>query len=108
MTTITDKLAAALSDLMDVTDQYPANYSHVGVFDNARRSLAEYDASKAAPSLPTEFRVSWEIDAFNATTPREAAEEAREAMRRAHTTATVFTVQAADGTVTAVDLSGED
>lgn len=55
--------------------------------------------------LPTEYRVVWEIDTFSATTMREAAEEAYAAMSRAHTTATVFTVYGADGSVTDVDLS---
>lgn len=72
----------------------------------AREALAAYDKA-AAMSLPTDYRVTWEIDAFNATTPREAAEEARAAMTRAHTTATVFTVYGRDGSVTDVDL-GED
>lgn len=55
--------------------------------------------------LPTPYRVQWEIDAFNATTPREAAMEAFERMQVADTLATTFTVLGNDGSSTTVDLS---
>lgn len=76
-------------------------------YAQAVKALAEHDKA-AAMGLPTDYRVTWEIDAFNATTPREAAEEARAAMTRAHTTATVFTVYGRDGSVTDVDLSEDE
>lgn len=77
------------------------------MLDNAREALAAYDESQHL-ELPTDYRVRWEIDAFNATTPREAAEEAWQRMRRVDSTANVFTVYGRDGSITDVDLSEDE
>lgn len=113
MNDITEKLAEALRGIRNATV-----FSADGQEDTAsitikrgsaewsamEKSLAEYDAQRPE-NLPTIFRVTWEIDAYDAMSPREAAEEAREAMLRASTTATVFTVRGRDGSITEVDLS---
>lgn len=57
--------------------------------------------------LPTDFRVQWEVDAFDAGNPVEAAQEAFANMQRPDTTATHFTVFGNDGSVTEVDLANE-
>lgn len=58
--------------------------------------------------LPTSYRVQWEVDAFDAETPQEAAQEAFAAMRRAGSTATCFTVLGNDGQTFEVDLSSDE
>lgn len=104
-------LADALRALIEecVTNGYFADEheSEKVALQDAEEALDAHDKA-AALGLPTDYRVTWEIDAFNATTAREAAEEARAAMTRAHTTATVFTVYGRDGSVTDVDLSEDE
>ncbi|MFB8290174.1 hypothetical protein [Kitasatospora purpeofusca] len=57
------------------------------------------------PSPPTRsYTVSWVID-IEASSHREAAEKAWAAQRRQRTTASVFTVEAPDGTRVEVDLT---
>lgn len=62
-----------------------------------RRGLGAQQAE-----LPTEFRVTTEWDAFNSTTPREAALEVWEAIKTS--SGPVFTVYGRDGSVTDIDL----
>ena len=69
----------------------------------ARDTLAAWEENNPA-RFATEYRVEWEIDAFSATNPREAAQEAWDAMRRPDSTANVFTVRGRDGSVTEIDL----
>ena len=53
------------------------------------------------------YRVSWDIDIDDATSPMDAARKAHELLRRPGTSANVYNVEAADGVVTVVDLEGE-
>lgn len=87
-------------------DQAPLSDEEIDVLCEGISATAVAPIARSE-TVPTDFHVTWEIDAFSATTPREAAEEARRAMQRADTSATVFTVRAADGTTTVVDLSEE-
>lgn len=103
MKTLTDKLADALRNMLDEATTRQGSLMAKQQFPDEFDALAEYDAQRAL-QLPTPYRVTWEIDAFNASTPREAAEEAFAAIVRAGTTTTCFTVRAADGTVTEIDL----
>ncbi len=48
-------------------------------------------------STATSYFVTWEIDVFDVTTPREAAEQAFAAMQRRGTMATAFKVYQHDG-----------
>lgn len=50
------------------------------------------------------FIVTWEIDIFDAASPREAAQRAFDMMRKHDTTATVFTVIEHDGSGEAVTV----
>ena len=72
--------------------------------ERARQVLAAYDARLSR--LPTEFRVTTEWDAFDATTPREAAIEVWEEIKRS--TGPVFTVYCRDGSITDVDLESDN
>lgn len=51
-----------------------------------------------------EFRVKWEIDVCNCTSPEEAAHYALRKMRNAESTAQVFTVTDPEGVEHHVDL----
>lgn len=53
------------------------------------------------------YRVSWDIDIDDATSPLEAARQAHEIVRRPGTSSNVFNVEAPDGVVTVVDLEAE-
>lgn len=79
--------------------------------ENPETFKAAYDALAAYDNLPKnmagEYRVFWEIDALDAETPREAAQEAWRAMRRVDSQANVFTVMPPDGMLHTIDL-GED
>lgn len=99
MTTITKQLADALRDaiLCVAPDQNPET------FKCAREALAAYDARLSR--MATDYRVTTEWDALDATTPREAAIEVWEAIR--FSPGPVFTVYGRDGSVTDVDLSDE-
>jgi hypothetical protein len=50
------------------------------------------------------YRVSWDIDIDDATSPMDAARKAHELVRRPGTSANVYNVEAPDGVVTVVDL----
>jgi len=57
------------------------------------------------------YTVTWEIDVFDAASPRDAAQKAFDIMRKPDTTATVFHViehDDASGDYTSVDLLEED
>lgn len=54
------------------------------------------------------YRVSWDIDIDEATSPLEAAHKAHAIIHRPGTPDTVYNVEAPDGTVTAVDLKAVD
>lgn len=71
--------------------------------DAAAAALVAWDTRHLR--LPEAYRVTWEIDTFNASTPREAAQEALRTMRRIDSEADFFTVRGRDGTITEVDLS---
>ena len=91
------QLADALRDAILCVDPT----ANPETFKAAQLALTQYD------TLPEAYRVTWEIDTFNASTPREAAQEAWRTMRRIDSTANVFTVRGRDGTITEVDLSHE-
>lgn len=107
MTTITDKLADALRALYTLV---PFDGNHADEMakgkqlKEAREALAAYDAQ--ASRLPTEYRVTTEWDSFEALTPREAASEVWEKIKRSE--GPIFTVYGRDGSVTDVDLSEDD
>ena len=65
---------------------------------------AMHDYQRYLAGLPEKHRVFWEIDALDAETPREAAQEAWRAMRRLDSQANVFTILSNDGTLTTIDL----
>ena len=110
--TITDKLADALRQAIAATDKQ-AELLKAGVRDIPcprdeardawREALAAYDARLSR--MATDYRVTTEWDAFDATTPREAAIEVWEEIR--FSPGHVFTVYGRDGSVTDVDLSDE-
>lgn len=77
--------------------------AHVGVDTSA--ALKRFD--DLPKNMAGEYRVFWEIDALDAETPREAAQEAWRAMRRVDSQANVFTVMPPDGMLHTIDL-GED
>lgn len=72
--------------------------------ERAREALAAYDARLSR--LPTDFRVTTEWDAFDATNPRDAAIEVWEKIKRS--TGPVFTVYGRDGSITDVDLENSN
>lgn len=74
--------------------------AHVG----ADTSVALKRFDDFPKNMAGEYRVFWEIDALDATTPREAAQEAWRAMRRVDSTANVFTVLPPDGSLHTIDL----
>lgn len=106
MPTITEQLAEALENALSRWGDCEISETEKTEIEIDRHLLAKYDSERTL-QLPTEYRVTWKIDVFNAETPREAAEKASAIMLRKGTSATCFTVQAADGTVTEVDLSVE-
>jgi hypothetical protein len=53
------------------------------------------------------YRVLWEIDIFDADSPREAAEKALEIQRKPDSIATVFTVRDETDESAAVDLDDD-
>lgn len=95
------ELAEALRDAMLHLDPAQAT----GTLKRARVALARWDTRHLR--LATEYRVEWEVDTFNASTPLEAAQEAWRTMRRVDSQANTFTVRGRDGTITEVDLSYE-
>ncbi len=99
MTTITKQLADALRDAILCVDPH----QNPETFKCARDALAAYDARLSRMAM--DYRVTTEWDAFDATTPREAAIEVWEAIR--FSPGPVFTVYGRDGSVTDVDLSDE-
>lgn len=113
MKTITEQLADALRQAIAATDKQ-AELLKAGVRDIPcprdeardawREALAAYDAQ--ASRLPTEYRVKTEWDSFEALTPREAASEVWEKIKRSE--GPIFTVYGRDGSVTDVDLSEDD
>jgi hypothetical protein len=54
------------------------------------------------------YRVSWDIDIDDATSPLEAAHKAHAIVHRPGIPGIVYNVEAPDGTVTAVDLKAVD
>lgn len=50
------------------------------------------------------YRVSWDIDIDDATSPMDAARKAHELVRRSGASANVYNVEGPDGVVTVVDL----
>jgi len=54
------------------------------------------------------YRVSWDIDIDDASSPLDAARKAHAIARRPDTSANVYNVEAPDGVVTVVDLSVAD
>lgn len=102
------ELAAALRSLIEATGrQFPYFGSGMTAVPliNARDALQKYD--DLPKNMAGEYRVFWEIDALDAETPREAAQEAWRAMRRMDSQANVFTVMPPDGMLHTIDL-GED
>lgn len=107
MTDSAKNLADATRDLIETIQFTPLGIGPLKKLDAARKALAEYDARQRKPDAG-EWRVTWEIDAFNAETPREAAQEAFAVMQRPGTSATYFTVRGSDGSVTEIDLREEN
>ena len=98
--TITQNLADALRAVLPWV-QVPDDLLKLS--EQARAALAEYDRGA---QLPTDFRVTWELDAFSAKTPEEAAHEASNVF---HTQMfPVFVVTARDGSQTVIDTCPED
>ena len=89
------ELAEALRDAILCVDPT----ANPETFKAAQLALARWD------TLPEAYRVMWEIDTFNASTPREAAQEAWRTMGRINSEANFFTVRGRDGTITEVDLN---
>lgn len=98
MTTTEQRLADALRFIAQ------GHYTAEGCQERASEALAAYDAQ--ASRLPTEYRVTTEWDSFEALTPREAASEVWEKIKRSE--GPIFTVYGRDGSVTDVDLSEDD
>lgn len=107
MTTTEQRLADALRALYTLV---PFDGNHADEMakgkqlKEAREALAAYDAQ--ASRLPTEYRVTTEWDSFEALTPRGAASEVWEKIKRSE--GPIFTVYGRDGSVTDVDLSEDD
>ena len=99
-----DTIAKLVGALGCALEHLPADHPDAV---SAREALAEYDESQRL-ELPTDYRATLEIDAFNATSPRQPAEEAWQRMRRVDSTANVFTVYGRDGSITDVDLSEDE
>lgn len=93
------ELADALRDAILCVDPT----ANPETFKAAQLALARWVSQHLR--MPEAYRVTWEIDTFNASTPREAAQEAWRTMRRVDSTANVFTVRGRDGTITEVDLN---
>ena len=93
------ELADALRDAILCVDPT----ANPETFKAAQVALARWDTRHLR--LPTEYRVEWEIDAFNASNPLEAAQEAWRTMRMIGSEANCFTVRGRDGTITEVDLN---
>lgn len=110
MTTTKQRLADALRASIATLDVAATHLTGdrarmMQVTANAQReALAAYDAQ--ASRLPTEYRVTTEWDSFEALTPREAASEVWEKIKRSE--GPIFTVYGRDGSVTDVDLSEDD
>lgn len=118
MKTITDKLADALRAILPFAERDVGELAHLACdtdsedeamaanadVKRAREALATYDARLSR--LPTDFRVTTEWDAFDATNPRDAAIEVWEKIKRS--TGPVFTVYGRDGSITDVDLENNN
>lgn len=111
MTTTEQRLADALRTIDEYcqTGLNSSVYSHWSaaledVMRISREAIAAYDAQ--ASRLPTEYRVTTEWDSFEELTPREAASEVWEKIKRSE--GPIFTVYGRDGSVTDVDLSEDD
>ena len=107
MTTTGQRLADALREAYNYALEGSKPFSaevRSFVCNVAREALADYDAQ--ASRLPTEYRVTTEWDSFEALTPREAASEVWEKIKRNE--GPIFTVYGRDGSVTDVDLSEDD
>lgn len=118
MTTTEQRLADALRAILPFAERDVGELAYLACDDEsedeamdanadverAREALAAYDAQ--ASRLPTEYRVTTEWDSFEALTPREAASEVWEKIKRSE--GPIFTVYGRDGSVTDVDLSEDD
>lgn len=110
MTTTEQRLADALRASIATLDVAATHLTGdrarmMQVTANAQReTLATYDARLSR--LPTDFRVTTEWDAFDATNPRDAAIEVWEKIKRS--TGPVFTVYGRDGSITDVDLENNN
>lgn len=102
MTTTEQRLADALRRI-DAAEREGRAFT-LAERNAMREALAAYDAQ--ASRLPTEYRVTTEWDSFEALTPREAASEVWEKIKRSE--GPIFTVYGRDGSVTDVDLSEDD
>ena len=100
-------LAKALRRALAESDDVPAGMDPHGKgwWSEAYNALKRFD--DLPKNMAGEYRVFWEIDALDAETPREAAQEAWRAMRRVDSQANVFTVMPPDGMLHTIDL-GED
>lgn len=93
-----------LADLACDTDSEDEAVAANADVERARQTLATYDARLSR--LPTDFRVTTEWDAFDATNPRDAAIEVWEKIKRS--AGPVFTVYGRDGSITDVGLENHN